>query len=550
MKSRIGGSKIGSQDAHAIKDPVSGHLLVATAQIKQATLDYNCEVLKNNHAEEGFEELIKLKEELHDKRMHDKIGRGNFKVLKEDFDKVVGKFKEKGKKSYDFLVKSGHGFKQAVFKLCKRMIEEEEFPASFELTILQQIYKGKGSKTDLSNSRFIHLKEWLPRTCDALVVGGMKNQILESSSKFQIGGQEGHRSQEHLFSLKSIIALMEARGEGMLFQLYDIRKFFDHESLRDVLDTLHEIRIDDKVYRTWYMMNKRTRITVKTGSGLTDEADVGEVVGQGTVGGALTSQVNIDQGVSRYFSLSKDEVNYGTIRLQPLILQDDVARLVEDIKSANAGNQKLSFVMKEKQLKVHHDKTGFIVIGNKEYQKKIAREVLETPIMFGNIVTKMKVSDKYLGDIIHSEGLDASVEATVEDRMGRITSATHEIKAIMDDYRIQAIGGMMGAWDLWNLAVIPSLLNNCSTWVGITSKMVDKLEAMQERYIRLLLEVPVSTPKVSLRAETGLLSIKHRIWFEKVNFILAIRKMKQGLAKEIYEEQLYNGWPGLAKEVT
>jgi hypothetical protein len=35
-----------------------------------------------------------------------------------------------------------------------------------------------------------------------------------------------------------------------------------------------------------------------------------------------------------------------------------------------------------------------------------------------------------------------------------------------------------------------------------------------------------------------------------VNLILAIRKMKQGLAKEIYEEQLYNGWPGLAQEVT
>ena len=108
----------------------------------------------------------------------------------------------------------------------------------------------------------------------------------------------------------------------------------------------------------------------------------------------------------------------------------------------------------------------------------------------------------------------------------------------------------MGAWDLWNLAVIPSLLNNCSTWVGITSKMVDKLEATQERYIRLLLEVPVSTPKASLRAETGLLSMKHRIWFEKVNLILAIRKMKQGLAKEMYEEQVYNGWPGLAKEVS
>jgi hypothetical protein len=81
----------------------------------------------------------------------------------------------------------------------------------------------------------------------------------------------------------------------------------------------------------------------------------------------------------------------------------------------------------------------------------------------------------------------------------------------MDEMKDQAIGGMLGAWDLWNLAVIRSLLNNCSTWVGITSSVVDMLEVAQEKYIRLMLEVPVSTPKVSLRAETGILSMKHRI---------------------------------------
>jgi hypothetical protein len=122
-----------------------------------------------------------MKEELHEKRMQDKIGKGNFRVEKDDFDKVVKKFEVKRKHSYDFLVKAGPDFKQAVFKLCQRMIENEEFPISFEKTILQQIYKGKGSRTDLSNSRFIHLKEWLPRTCDALVVGGMKKKILSSS---------------------------------------------------------------------------------------------------------------------------------------------------------------------------------------------------------------------------------------------------------------------------------------------------------------------------------------------------------------------------------
>ena len=107
----------------------------------------------------------------------------------------------------------------------------------------------------------------------------------------------------------------------------------------------------------------------------------------------------------------------------------------------------------------------------------------------------------------------------------------------------------MGAWDLWNLAVVPSLINNCSTWIGITTNIVDKLETLQENYIRMMLEVPVSTPKMALRAETGLLSMKHRIWYEKVNLVTAIKGMKEGLAKEVYEEQVLHGWPGLAQEV-
>ena len=189
MKTRLGGSNKAAQDAHAIKDPRTGELLVTTQEIKSATLEYNCHVLKNNVADEGFEELVKLKEDLHDKRMENKLGKGYFTVQNQDFNEVVKKFKEKGKQSYDFLVKAGEGFKHAVYRLCRRIIENEEFPACFEITTLQQIYKGKGSKSYLSNSRFIHLKDWLPRTCDALVVGGMKDKILENSSKFQIGGQ-------------------------------------------------------------------------------------------------------------------------------------------------------------------------------------------------------------------------------------------------------------------------------------------------------------------------------------------------------------------------
>ena len=51
MKSRIGGSKNQSQEAHAIIDPNSGEILVSSEEIKRATLEYNCKVLKNNEAE-------------------------------------------------------------------------------------------------------------------------------------------------------------------------------------------------------------------------------------------------------------------------------------------------------------------------------------------------------------------------------------------------------------------------------------------------------------------------------------------------------------------
>ena len=58
-------------------------------------------------------------------------------------------------------------------------------------------------------------------------------------------------------------------------------------------------------------------------------------------------------------------------------------------------------------------------------------ELTETPIMFGNIITKCKEKDKYLGDMLHADGLAASVEATVNDRAGKVKAAMYEVAAII-----------------------------------------------------------------------------------------------------------------------
>ena len=49
-----------------------------------------------------------------------------------------------------------------------------------------------------------------------------------------------------------------------------------------------------KATKLWLKLNENTKIKVKTGVGLSEEANVGAVVGQGTIGGALVSQAVLD----------------------------------------------------------------------------------------------------------------------------------------------------------------------------------------------------------------------------------------------------------------
>ena len=67
-----------------------------------------------------------------------------------------------------------------------------------------------------------------------------------------------------------------------------------------------------------------TRIQVQTGVGNTEKADIGFVIGQGTIGGALASQASLDDGIDGQFHGSQEELQYGAVAMSPLIFQDDL----------------------------------------------------------------------------------------------------------------------------------------------------------------------------------------------------------------------------------
>ena len=76
------------------------------------------------------------------------------------------------------------------------------------------------------------MKDWWPKLCEALTLDKMKDEIISEGTINQIGGIPGHRREEHLVVVKSLIQLKLSRNTGCIGQLADFEKFFDFEFAR------------------------------------------------------------------------------------------------------------------------------------------------------------------------------------------------------------------------------------------------------------------------------------------------------------------------------
>ena len=80
-----------------------------------------------------------------------------------------------------------------------------------------------------------------------------------------------------------------------LYRFRISRIFFDRESLADGLNELYKNNVRGKL--CILLLNKDTRISVRTAVGNTEQRETGEGWGQGTIEGAICIAVNLDNGV-------------------------------------------------------------------------------------------------------------------------------------------------------------------------------------------------------------------------------------------------------------
>ena len=128
--------------------------------------------------------------------------------------------------------------------------------------------------------RYVHTKLWEAKLCEALVTEHMKEKILADCPNIQIDGMPRSSSVEHLVTLNTWMLMKEEKKCNGIFQTFDMEKFFDKESLMDVMYTLHkEAKICDKDYRLWFKLNEDANILVRTSVGESGTCPVKNSIG-------------------------------------------------------------------------------------------------------------------------------------------------------------------------------------------------------------------------------------------------------------------------------
>ena len=221
---------------------------------------------------------------------------------------------------------------------------------------LIQIYKGKGSESDLDNVRNIHLKSEVPELFQQIVMTASKDKLFGNMKKFQIATKPGHRATEHVFCTMSQMALSESKGEAIFITLFDMSKYFDRECLVDCMSELYKCSVKGKLYKLIFLLNEHTRIRVRTPVGLTDVEDTGENLGQGTLIGAVASAVNLDKCMEENFEEEDESTNdneklyYAETELKPFLYQDDIMNMSKSAEVAQSAIRRIENLLESKLL--------------------------------------------------------------------------------------------------------------------------------------------------------------------------------------------------------
>ena len=119
----------------------------------------------------------------------------------------------------------------------------------------------------------------------------------------------------------------------------------------------------------------------------------------------------------------------------------------------------------------------------------------------------------------------------------------------MDDCHSHVTGGIQTGIDIWEMSVIPYLMNNSESWTSLPTAATEELDSLQNLFYRVLLQVPTGCPTPMMYWDCKGLLMSNRILKKKSMFLHHFATLDESsIAHQVYCTQKTLMLPGLVKE--
>ena len=411
---------------------------------------------------------------------------------------------------------AGSDLVNSVLTLCNMIRSECQIPKFAELANITSIYKNKGSKQDLDNDRGIFSVTCLRSIVDNLIYNDYYEIIDSNMSDSNVGGRRNRSIRDNLFIVYGVINNALQKKLNLDLSLYDIAKCFDSQWHAETMNDLWDVGVRDNKFAVISEMNSRCNISVRTPVGLTERFELTDIEMQGTVLGPIKCSVQLDTLGRDCYERQEGLYWYNDcVAVPPLQMIDDLASFSLCSPDSVITNAIINGKIEAKKLEFGPAKCYNIHIGD-ERKCCVGLKVHEESI-------NRKSHETYLGDIICYTGSNIK---NVEKRCNSGIGAVSQILSILNRVSLGHFYYEM-ALVFRDTMLVSKLVSSSEAWYNITDEQYSKLEEIDEMYMMQVLQLPQSTPRLSLYVECGRIPLRYIIKSRRLMYYWKILNLKE-----------------------